>query len=102
MSLTAGIDVGSTYTKAVVLDPDRRVLGRAMCPTGFRLESASRQALDEALAEAGAEQGDVSYVTTTGYGRNMVSWRDLQVTDMTAQSWGTRSLFPGTRTVLDV
>ena len=30
MSYTAGIDVGSTYTKAVVLDGDGRLVGRAV------------------------------------------------------------------------
>jgi predicted CoA-substrate-specific enzyme activase len=31
-----------------------------------------------------------------------VSFRDVQVTDLTAQSWGARFFFPDTRTVLDV
>ena len=102
MSCTAGIDVGSTYTKAVVLDARGEVRGRSLRPTGFRLEEAAKGALDEALEAAGLSPGDVEYVTTTGYGRNQVSFRDLQVTDLTAQSWGTRRLFPGTMTVLDV
>lgn len=98
---TAGIDIGSTYTKAVVLDGDR-LAGTGIIPTGFRLEQAARTAYDAALAEAGLEVGDIDYLTTTGYGRNLISFRDLQVTDLTAQAWGTRFFFPGTRTVLDV
>ena len=30
MSITAGIDVGSTYTKAIVLDSENRILGRRL------------------------------------------------------------------------
>ena len=102
MSCTAGIDVGSTYTKAVILNDAGELAGRAMRATGFRLEEAAREALDQAREDAGLPGDDVSYVATTGFGRHLVSFRDVQVTDLTAQAWGTRSIFPETRTVLDV
>ena len=102
MSHTAGIDVGSTYTKAAILDEDGELLGRAMRPTGFKLEEAAEAVFDQALEAAGVSRGQVDYVATTGFGRHLVSFRDVQVTDLTAQAWGTRSFFPETRTVLDV
>jgi (R)-2-hydroxyacyl-CoA dehydratese activating ATPase len=102
MSYTVGVDIGSTYAKAAILDADHQLLGRGMAPTGFRLEAAARAAVDAALAEAGLEPGDVAYTATTGYGRSQVAFRDVQATDLTAQSWGTRWFFPGTRTVLDI
>ena len=34
---TAGIDIGSTYTKCVVVGETGEIEGRAMKPTGFRL-----------------------------------------------------------------
>ncbi|NIP60926.1 MAG: hypothetical protein GWM92_12125, partial [Gemmatimonadetes bacterium] len=102
MRHTAGIDVGSTYTKAAVLDEEGTALGRALIPTGFRLGEAAERALEEALGRAGLEREDVAYLATTGYGRNRVPFRDVQATDLTAQAWGTRTFFPETRTVLDV
>ena len=102
MKYTLGIDVGSTYTKAAVLTEDGELAGIGIRPTGFRLEEASTEAMGEALAAAGADRDDVTYIASTGYGRNQVSFRDLQVTDLTAQAWGTRFFFPGTHTVLDV
>ncbi len=102
MSHTAGVDVGSTYTKAAILDAGGRLVGRAMTPTGFRLEEAARDALDRALAGAGVPAAELTYTATTGYGRNQISFRDVQATDLTAQSWGTRWFFPETRTVLDI
>ncbi len=102
MTCTAGIDVGSTYTKAVVLgDPDR-ILGRAMVRTGFKLEQATERALELALDQAGVTRGDVAYIVTTGYGRFQVPFRDVQVTDLTAAARGSRLLFPRTYTVLDI
>lgn len=102
MRHTAGVDVGSTYSKAAILDGDNQLVGLGMIPTGFRLEAAARAALDQALEDAGIGPGDVAYTATTGYGRNQISFRDVQATDLTAQSWGTRWFFPGTRTVLDI
>ena len=102
MTLTAGIDVGSTYTKAVLATADGTVVSRAMSRTGFRLAEVSRRVLDEALAAAGASESDVHYVVTTGYGRFQVPFRDVQVTDLTAAARGARAFFPGTHTVLDV
>jgi (R)-2-hydroxyacyl-CoA dehydratese activating ATPase len=99
---TAGVDVGSTYAKAVILDQDQQLLGRGMVSTGFRLEGAARSALDRAMEDAGIGADDIAYTATTGYGRNQVAFRDVQATDLTAQSWGTRWFFPETRTVLDI
>jgi len=102
MTCTVGLDVGSTYTKAVVLGEPDRILGRAMVRTGFKLEQATERALEEALAQAGLHRSDVAYTVTTGYGRFQVPFRDVQVTDLTAAARGSRLLFPGTRTVLDI
>ena len=102
MSWTAGVDVGSTYTKAVILGPDDSIAGRGMAKTGFRLGEAAQKVYVMALADAGLLEDEVAYVIRTGYGRFQVAFRDLQVTDLTAAARGARFLFPGTRTVLDV
>ncbi|MDX1622903.1 MAG: acyl-CoA dehydratase activase [Gemmatimonadota bacterium] len=99
---TAGIDVGSIYTKATIVAADGALLGRAMAKTGFRLESAAEKALAAALEAAGMEREAIEYVASTGYGRTRVAFRDVQATDLTAQAWGGRSFFPETRTVLDI
>jgi len=102
MTITTGIDVGSTYTKAVVLDQDHQVLGRSVLPTGFKLEQAAQTTFETALEQAGLARDDVDYVVATGYGRHQVGFKDVHVTDLTASARGCHLLFPGTRTVLDV
>jgi predicted CoA-substrate-specific enzyme activase len=99
---TAGIDVGSTYTKAVVVDGDLRMVGRALRPTGFKLAEAAEAALAAALDEAGLARAAVRYLVATGFGRHQVAVSDVQVTDLTAAARGATHLFPGTRTILDV
>ncbi len=102
MSYAAGIDVGSTYTKAVILGVDGVMVGRSLTKTGFRLGEAASRAFDDAVEAAGLAAGDITYVVATGYGRFQVPFRDAQVTDLTAAARGTRFLYPRTRTVLDV
>jgi predicted CoA-substrate-specific enzyme activase len=102
MIYTAGVDVGSTYTKAVVLRDGREIAGRAMLPTGFKLAEVADGALREAAAAAGVARQDVRYVVATGFGRHQVAFADVHVTDLTAAARGSTLLFPGTRTILDV
>ncbi|MCP4245635.1 MAG: 2-hydroxyglutaryl-CoA dehydratase [bacterium] len=102
MSITAGIDLGSTYTKVVVIDADRTILARDLRPTGFKLTEVCRAAFMDCLSEAGLTENDVDYVVATGIGRHQVEFKDLHVTDLTAGARGAGHLFPETRTVLDV
>ncbi len=102
MSVTIGLDVGTTYTKSAVLSSDGRLLSTGLQRTGFRLEEVAQETLESSLKSAGARRSDVEYIASTGYGRNQVGFRDLQITDLTAQAWGSRFFFPETRTVLDV
>lgn len=102
MSYTAGLDVGSTYTKALILDDSEQIAGKAMVNTGFKLDRAARRAFDQALEDAQLSKEDVSYVVSTGYGRYQVSFRDVNVTDLTAAARGSKFFFQDTRTVLDI
>lgn len=102
MRYTLGLDIGSTYTKGVVLDSDHAIVARAMKATGSRLSEAAQAVMDDTLAAAGLVRDDVAYCITTGYGRHQFVDRDTQVTDLTATARGASFLFPGTRTVLDI
>lgn len=102
MIYTAGIDVGSTYTKALIMSEDDRIVGRGLINTGFKLAEATQRSLNLALEQAGMRQNDLAYIATTGYGRFQVPFRDLNITDLTASAAGTRYWFPKTQTILDV
>ena len=102
MRYTAGIDLGSTYTKCVVVDQDGAIVGKAMRPTGFKLTEVAGTVLAEAAAEGGLRPDQVEYRVTTGFGRHQVPDADAHVTDLTAAARGTTALFPGTATILDV
>ncbi len=102
MTYTMGMDIGSTYTKVVVLDSNDEILGYSMMATGSKLQEAASGASEEALKKAGIKRKDIAYCISTGYGRHQYADTDLPVTDLTATARGTSFLFPGTRTVLDI
>ena len=102
MSYTIGLDIGSTYTKAVILDSDERIVARHMKPSGSRLQEVAAEVKKETARVAGIEVSDIAYCITTGYGRHQFADRDLQVTDLTAAARGATFQFPGTRTILDI
>lgn len=102
MTYAAGIDVGSTYTKTIILNEEREIVGHSMQPTGYRLAAISRTVFDAAVESAGLKPDDIEYTIATGYGRHQVGFSDMVVTDLTASARGARHLFPGTRTILDV
>ncbi len=97
-----GVDVGSTQTKAVVVDDDRRIAGRSLIDTGANVVEAAERAFTLALEEAGLEREAVAFVIGTGYGRYKVEFGDAQVTEIVCHARGAAEMFPGTRTVLDM
>jgi len=105
MHKVAGIDVGSAITKAVVVSNGSgplTVAGRGSARTGVDLEKAAAEALANAVSDAGIAREAVEYVATTGFGRYSVSFRDLQVTEITSGARGARYLFPSATAVLDI
>ena len=102
MIMVVGIDVGATYTKALVLDEEKTIVGRSMIKTGFNLAGAAERGYADVLASAGLAEEEVDYVASTGYGRYVVPMRDLQITELTCHAKGAFYQFPNTRTVLDV
>ena len=102
MTITAGIDVGAKSTRAVLLEDGRAILASEVLPTGFDYEKASRETYAKALASAGLEADRVANITATGFGRYRVGFRDLNVTDITANARGAQFLFPETRSAVDV
>jgi predicted CoA-substrate-specific enzyme activase len=102
VSLTAGIDAGSTHTKVVIADADGPILARVAIPSGYNFARAAERGFQEALQAAGLTRSDVAYIAATGYGRHMVPFRDLAITELTCHAWAMHGLFPQVRTVLDV
>ncbi len=98
----AGVDLGSTQTKAVVLGADRTIMGRGITDTGAHIARAGQRAFDAAVSDAGIPREQVVYVVGTGYGRFKVTFGDAQITEISCHARGANFFFPLTRTVIDM
>jgi predicted CoA-substrate-specific enzyme activase len=97
-----GVDVGSTQTKAVIVDESRTILARILIPTGANVSRAGENSFVKACEAAGLHREAVGYVVGTGYGRYKILFGDAQITEITCHARGAQSLFPATRTVIDM
>lgn len=102
MSYAAGVDVGSTQTKAIIIDQQRRIVGRALIDTGANVIAAAERAFATALTDGRIDEPEVECVIGTGYGRYRVTFGNAQVTEISCHGRGAIQMFPRTRTVLDI
>lgn len=102
MIYAAGIDVGSTQTKGIIVNERREIVARALTDTGAYVTRAAERCFAEALRACGIKDTEVVYVVGTGYGRYKVTFGDAQITEISCHARGASYLFPATRTVIDM
>jgi predicted CoA-substrate-specific enzyme activase len=99
-SYFAGIDVGSTMTKAVILNEG--IIASIIGPTGPEQRRLANKVMEEALNKAAISFKNITYIVSTGYGRINVPFTDKQFTEITCHAKGIISLFPKARTIIDI
>ncbi|PIU65438.1 MAG: 2-hydroxyglutaryl-CoA dehydratase [Armatimonadetes bacterium CG07_land_8_20_14_0_80_40_9] len=98
----AGIDLGSTMTKVVIIDKNEKICSRVVAPTGAEQESLAKKVMGEALKQANLSFEELSYIIATGYGRVNIPFADRQITELTCHTKGVTSLFPAVRIAIDI
>lgn len=96
-----GIDIGSSSSKAVILDKNRRIIASAVINTGTGTQGPEK-AVEAALASAGLSQEDIQYRVATGYGRILYDKADRQLTEISCHARGAAYLIPEARTIIDI
>ncbi|MBN2033648.1 MAG: 2-hydroxyglutaryl-CoA dehydratase [Deltaproteobacteria bacterium] len=96
-----GLDMGSAFSKGVLMKTDRVVTSYA-CPTGGEIKVTAERIRDEVLLKAGAAKQDILKTVATGYGSKTVFFANVTVTDMSAHAKGVIHLCPSIRTVVDI
>ena len=98
----AGIDIGSTMSKAVVVDAGGKMLGYVVGQTGAEHRRRANKVMEDVLLKSAITLDQVAYIISTGYGRVNVPFADKQVTELTCHARGVASLFPDVRTAIDI
>jgi len=88
MAYAAGVDVGSTQTKSVVVDEDGVIVARSLRDTGANVVVAAETSFRDALDSKQIREEEVEYVIGTGYGRYRVTFGNDQITEISCHARG--------------
>lgn len=101
MACVFGIDIGSAFSKGIIMC-DQRILVSYVIPSGGNYKLTADRVKEGLLSKAGLSSRDIVYTVATGYGAKSVSVADEVITDISCHSRGIFYLFPSVRTVVDV
>ena len=93
MGVYAGLDGGSTYLKAALIDHTGRVLNTGVKSTGIDNNGSAKNLLERLCREAGISH--IDYTMATGYSRKILETADDDVSEITAHAYGVRITAPG-------
>ncbi len=100
--ITAGVDVGSVSTQAVVM-VDGELHAFSNVRTGSDSPDSASRGLSLALEGSGVTTDDLDYCIGTGYGRVNVAMAQQTITEITCHARGANFMYgPTVRTLLDM
>jgi predicted CoA-substrate-specific enzyme activase len=94
----AGIDIGASYTKCVVVDAEEVIKKFAVTQTGFDFEENAKKVLNE----VSGLDGEILHICSTGYGRKNVDFANINKTEIACQSKGCFKAFRAEATIVDI
>jgi bzd-type benzoyl-CoA reductase Q subunit len=100
--ISAGVDVGSVSTQAVIM-VDGEIYCYSSMRTGSNSPDSANNAMDWALEGTGLTLDKIQYVVGTGYGRVNVPFAKRAITEIACHARGANFIYgPEIRTVLDM
>lgn len=99
--ITAGIDIGSTTSKAAIII-DGNFAASYIGASTVNPQKTAEEVYEAVLKEAGLTKDQVDYVVGTGYGRARVKFADTSISEITCHAKGAYFLVPSVRTVIDI
>jgi (R)-2-hydroxyacyl-CoA dehydratese activating ATPase len=100
--IIAGIDIGSTTAKAVLIDEKAEILNFTVVQTGFDRNQSGETVLMQALQSIGKTLQDVDRIASTGYGRRSLKISQKNLPEIVCHARGTHCLFPAAKTIIDI
>ncbi len=92
-----GVDIGSSFTKFVVINKDENIVFSNVTKTLNRDKSVLRNIIKDI-----DEKFNIKNVCATGYGRKHFERANITKTEIYCSSIGVNSLFPEEKTIIDI
>lgn len=104
MKYFGGCDVGSTYTKCVIIDETGKMVANTTIRSKIVAEVSAKDALEKTIAQVPGLKSisDLSYLVGTGYGRNKVPQADENISEISCHAMGVHVTNPEVKAIIDI
>jgi predicted CoA-substrate-specific enzyme activase len=96
-----GVDIGSSSSKAALVDEAANVLGSKVVNIGTGTNGIDL-VLNELYQETGISRKEIRYSVVTGYGRMTYPDADTQITEITCHARGVATIYPQAGSIIDI
>ena len=101
MGLIAGLDIGSAFSKAVVLD-NGDLVSHGVRATEGDFAQVARSLLDDVLEKRGLTPDDLDLIGASGLGASFVPYPHRKIADISCHSRGAHYFLPSVRTLVEI
>jgi len=98
---TLGIDIGSTTSKAVLLQNGKDIVAHTIIDAGTGTYGPER-IVDALFEHTDVLREDIAYTVATGYGRLTFKGADAEISELTCHGKGIFALHKDVRTIIDI
>lgn len=104
MKYFGGCDVGSTYTKCVIIREDGTIASAVTIRSKINSEQSASAALEQVVSEVKdlSSPKDLTYLIGTGYGRNKVPFADENISEISCHAMGVHVVNPNVKAIIDI
>ena len=103
MKYFGGCDVGSTFTKAVILDENGKMIADTTIRSKINSELSAIAAMEDVCKQAGLKDSkELEYLIGTGYGRNKVPFADENISEISCHAMGVHITDPSVKAIIDI
>ena len=104
MKYFGGCDVGSTFTKAVILDEKGKIMAHTTIRSKMNSALSATAAMEEVVSKIPELRSseDLAYLIGTGYGRNKVPFTDENISEISCHAMGVHVTNPAVKSIIDI
>lgn len=104
MDFFGGCDIGSTYTKAVIIDEGGSIVAHTTIKSKINSEVSGSMAMEAVVSQVEGLKSsrDLTYLIGTGYGRNKVPFADENISEISCHAMGVHVTNPSVKAIIDI
>ena len=104
MKYFGGCDVGSTYTKEIIIDEEGKIVASTTMRSKINSVESAEMAMAEVIGQVdGISQiSDLTYLIGTGYGRNKVPQAHENISEISCHAMGVHMVNPQVKAIIDI